>query len=77
MVYFTNWSSIRGEYWDYDPYEGSSLGDSAVAILFDPTKLDAVKSMEVSTYYGVSVGNSITAGSGNESVGKNLFLIKV
>ena len=33
VVYFTNWSSIRGEYWDYDPYEGSSLGDSAVAIL--------------------------------------------
>ena len=77
VVYFTNWSSIRGEYWDYDPYEGSSLGDSAVAIRFDPTTLAAGKSMEVSTYYGISVGNSITAGSGNESVGKNQFLIKV
>ena len=77
VVYFTNWPSIHQSYWNYYPSEGSSLGDSAVAVRFDPKSLAPGKSMEVSTYYGVSVGNSIISGSGSQSIGKDQCLIRV
>ena len=55
-VFFTNWGSIKGSGWSYTPYEGNSLGDSAVGIVFDQTLVAGNASMEVSTRYGVGLG---------------------
>ena len=55
-VFFTNWGNIKGSNWCYTPYEGNSLGDSAVGIVFDQTSVAGNASMEVSTRYGVGLG---------------------
>lgn len=58
-VQFTNWRGISQDYWSYVGSEGSSLGDSAVGIYWDPTSLGVGKSMTVATYYGVGLGVSM------------------
>ncbi|MCR5793717.1 MAG: Ig-like domain-containing protein [Solobacterium sp.] len=55
-VQFTNWPAIKQNNWNYIGSVGSSLGDSAVGIYWDPASLGSGKSKTVATYYGVGVG---------------------
>lgn len=81
-VYFTNWPSISEESWNYSCVEGETLGDSAVAVVYDPIVVGGGGAAEVSTYYGVSVGNAISGADGeevleSESVGKDQLQVRV
>ena len=55
-VSFLNWGSIRGSDWNYSIRDGSYLGDSAVAIWFNPVAVGAGSSANVATRYGTGIG---------------------
>ncbi|MGX8692917.1 MAG: Ig-like domain-containing protein, partial [Clostridia bacterium] len=77
-VQFCNWRGIRSSGWNHSPADGSTLGDSAVGIYFNKTDVAPKTSMSVSTYYGVSVGSSISGGgTGGVSVTGSQFQFRV
>ena len=55
-VSFLNWSGISEASWNYSVSDGSWLGDSAVAVYFNPVLVGAGSSMKVATRYGTGVG---------------------
>ncbi len=73
-VLFTNWRSVRGSSWSYTSREGNSLGDSAVAVVFDPAAVGANKSVQLAeTWYGVGIGVSLDNGSKSIKVNGDQF----
>lgn len=76
VVHFTQWRDVDDSDWNYNSIVGEDLGDTAVAIYYNPVNLLAGKSMEVATYYGVSVGSKMD-GSSNLTVDSKTATIQV
>lgn len=55
-VMYTNWGDVNGSSWNYFREDGSYLGDSAVAIYFNPISVSAGTGTSVNTYYGTGIG---------------------
>ena len=53
-VQFIKWSTVSNESWTNSGSDGSTIGDSAVNIFFDPDTLAPGASRTVTTYYGIS-----------------------
>ena len=54
MVQFANWPEIVNSNWYYQIDENKYMGDTAVAVYFDPTEVAPEASDMVETYYGLS-----------------------
>jgi len=55
-VQYSNWGNIFGSSWDHYVSDGDYLGDSSVAIYFNPVTVAGGTSMNVNTYYGTGLG---------------------
>lgn len=53
-VQFSNWSRVYNSEWDFTVRPGSSNGDSAVTLYWNPTTLQPGESKSYVTYYGLS-----------------------
>lgn len=71
LLQFTNWPHIEGDENWYCPIdEEDGLGDSAVAIYYDPIQLSSGDSTSVATYYGTGLGITDSEDSGVVDTGK-------
>lgn len=75
-VSFLNWGGVRGSSWNYSISDGSSLGDSAVAVYFNPVSVNAGSSVKVATRYGTGIGKKGTA-TGMPAVAADECALKV
>ncbi len=57
-VQYSNWGNISGSGWDHYVSDGDYLGDSSVAIYFNPIAVPANSATKVNTYYGTGIGLS-------------------
>lgn len=55
-VQYCNWGNVRGSSWNHVVNDGDYLGDSAVAIYFNPVNITAGAGINVNTYYGTGIG---------------------
>ncbi|CDM67393.1 Hypothetical protein CM240_0223 [Clostridium bornimense] len=62
LVQFMNWSRVNSYSWYLTP-TGSSTGDSAVTVFWNPTELLPGEEREYVTYYGIGELNSDISGS--------------
>ncbi len=53
-VRFTNWGTASGNSWDYVRNAGSSNGDSAVCLYWNPRTIGTNETLSCKTYYGLS-----------------------
>ena len=53
-VRFTNWGTASGNSWDYVRSTGSSNGDSAVCLYWNPRTIGTNETLSCKTYYGLS-----------------------
>ena len=53
-VRFTNWGTASGNSWDYVRSAGSSNGDSAVCLYWNPRTIGTNETLSCKTYYGLS-----------------------
>lgn len=53
-VRFTNWSTASSNRWDYVRNTGSSNGDSAVCLYWNPRTVETNQVLSCKTYYGLS-----------------------
>lgn len=53
-VRFTNWNMASKNFWDYSRAEGTSNGDSAVCLYWNPKSMSKGDTISCKTYYGLS-----------------------